>query len=396
MAIEDLTSRERMLRALSHQPVDHIPCCFMSFTALRQRVGEDMFRLAEAEQEMGLDSMLFIPTASRAQRPDHPDLRGLPVRISPRVDVREWREDVPGTLGVLRKEYHTPDGVLRTGVRLSEDWPYGDHIPLIGDYQIPRATKPLITQPEELRALQYLLMPPRDDDVAQFRREAETARSFVAQRGLLLAGGWGVGMDMANWLCGMESLMALTVEQPAFVSELLEMIHQWNVQRMKVVLAAPVDLYIRRAWYEGCDFVTPRFYRNAILPRLKREVELAHEYGAKFGYICTSGMAPMLDLYLEAGFDVLIGVDPIQDPRADLALLKRTLGGRIALWGGVSGAVTVERGGADDVRAAVRAAIATLGPTGFILSPVDNITVDEPLTWQNLDVFIAAWRESWC
>ncbi len=395
MSSGELTSRERVLRALHHQRVDHIPCCFMSFTALRQRVGEDMFKLALAEREMGLDSMLFIPAASRAQRPDHPDLRGLPVRISPRVEVREWREDVPGTLGVLHKEYYTPDGVLSTGVRLSEDWPYGDHIPLVGDYQIPRATKPLITSSEELRALEHLLILPQRADVEQFLREAETARSFVAEHDLLLAGGWGVGMDMANWLCGMESLMAMTVEQPGFVSDLLEMIHQWNMARMKVVLAASVDLYIRRAWYEGCDFVTPRFFRSAILPRLKREVELAHEHGAKFGYICTSGVAPMLDFYLEAGFDVLIGVDPIQDPRADLGLLKRTLGGRVALWGGVSGAVTVERGSAEEVRAAVRAAIATLGPTGFILSPVDNITVDEPRTWENLEVFIAEWRQAW-
>jgi len=39
------------------------------------------------------------------------------------------------------------------------------------------------------------------------------------------------------------------------------MIHIWNMQRMELVLSAPVDLYIRRAWYEGCDFITPSFYR---------------------------------------------------------------------------------------------------------------------------------------
>lgn len=396
MKTNQMTSRERLQRAIACQPVDHIPCCFMSFTAMRQRVGENMFELAKAEAALGLDPMLFIPTAPRAQRPDHPDLRGLPVRFDPRVKVREWREDVPGTLGRLYKEYHTPAGVLSTGVRLSEDWPYDDHIPFVGDYQVPRATKPLITRPEELEALQYLLTPPREEDVLAFQQEAEYARRFVNEHGFLLAGGWGVGMDMANWLCGMENLMVLTVEQPDFVADLLEMVHQWNLRRMEVVLSAGVDLYIRRAWYEGCDFVTPRFYRDVVLPRLKREVELAHERGAKFGYICTAGIVPMLDFYLEAGFDVLIGIDPIQDPRADLEQVKNRLGGRIALWGGVSGAVTVERGTAEEVRLAVRHAIKVLGPTGFILSPVDNITVDAPLTWQNIEVFIDEWRRHWC
>jgi hypothetical protein len=46
----------------------------------------------------------------------------------------------------------------------------------------------------------------------------------------------------------------------------------------------------------------------------------------------------------------------------------------------------------EEVRAAVRQAIETLGPEGFILSPVDNITVDAPQTWQNLEVLIDEWQ----
>jgi hypothetical protein len=159
-----------------------------------------------------------------------------------------------------------------------------------------------------------------------------------------------------------------------------------------VVLSAPVDLYVRRAWYEGCDFVTPRFHRRAILPLLKAEVDLVHEHGAAFGYICSSGIQPMLDLYLEAGIDVLVGVDPIQGTHTDLERLKEQSGGRMCLWGGVSGAVTVELGSEEEVRTAVRHAIDTLGPTGLVLSPVDNVTVDAPRTWRNVDVLIDEWQ----
>jgi uroporphyrinogen-III decarboxylase len=389
----ELTSRQRMLRALNLQEVDHIPCCFMSFTALRKRHNENMYELAKAERAMGFDAMLFIPIAPRPQRPEHPDLRGLPLRFHPEVRVREWREAVPGDFDLLHKEYATPGGLLTTSVRLSEDWPHGDHIPFVDDYQVPRAEKPLITEPEELAALQYFLMPPREEDIAQFKREAQEAQAFVEAHGVLLAGGWGVGMDMADWLCGVQPLMILALEQPDFVRDLLEMIHLWNKQRMEVVLSAPVDLYIRRAWYEGCDFVTPQFYREVILPRLKAEVDLAHAYGAKFGYICSSGTKPMLDFYLEVGIDVLIGIDPIQGTYTDMPLLKEKLGQQVCLWGGVSGAITVELGIEAEIRAAVREAIETLGPTGFILSPVDNITVDQPLTWHNIEIFKDEWHK---
>jgi len=391
----ELTSRERMLRALNRQEADHVPCCFMSFTALRKRHHEDLYALAKAERAMGLDAMLFIPVAPRPARPEHPDLRGLPVRWPAGVQTREWREAVPGGFDLLHREYATPVGTLTASVRLSEDWPHGDHLPFVDDYQVPRAIKPLITEPEELEILRYMLISPQEDDVARFKQEAQEARAFVEEHGVLLVGGWGVGMDMANWLCGMQNLMLLTMEQPAFVADLLETIHLWNQQRMQVVLSAGVDLYIRRAWYEGCDFVTPRFYQNAILPRLKAEVELAHEYGAKFGYICSSGTKPMVDLHLEAGIDVLIGIDPIQGTHTDMRLIREKLGGRVCLWGGVSGAVTVEMGAEEEVRQAVRHAIATLGPDGFILSPVDNITVDAPLTWRNIEILMDEWRKHW-
>src|SRR5512136_3181571 len=98
-----LTSRQRLLAALNLQETDHVPCCFMSFTALRKRCQENMYDLTRAELAMGLDSLLFIPAAPRPQRPDHPDLRGLPVRFHPAVRVEEWREEVNGYQGVLHK-----------------------------------------------------------------------------------------------------------------------------------------------------------------------------------------------------------------------------------------------------------------------------------------------------
>lgn len=391
----ELTSRERLLGALRHKPLDYVPCCFMSFTALRRRCQEDFYELVKAERAMGLDSFLFIPSLPRPQRPDHPELRGLPVRFHPSVETREWREEVLGEHAILHKEYSTPAGKLETSVRLSDDWPHGNHIPFIDDYQVPRAIKPLLTGAAgELEALQYLLTPPHAEDIARFGAEAERAHAFTREQGVLLAGGWGVGADMADWLCGFENLMLLEHDKPAFVAELLGMIHAWNQRRMAVVLSGKVDLYIYRAWYEGCDFLSPKVFREIILPHLKSDAALAHENGSKFGYICSSGLLPLLDDYRQAGIDVLIGIDPVQGTHTDLRRVKEKAADRICLWGGVSGAVTVEMGEEGEVRAAVRHALAALGPEGFVLSPVDNITEDTPKTWRNLQAFIDEWQRN--
>jgi hypothetical protein len=364
----------------------------MSFTALRKRANEDLYSLVEAEQALGLDSMLFLPAASRLQRPEHPDLRGLPVRFGAEVQWHSWQEQRADGALLLHREFRTPDGTLSTSIQITEDWPYGNQIPFVGDYCVPRALRQLITSRADLPALAHLLRPPTTEDIAVFQKEADHARAFARDREVLLVGGWGVGADMLNWLCGMEPLMVLTHTNPDLVADLFQLVHLWNMRRMEVVLSAGVDLYIRRAWYEGCDFIPRGFYRDVVLPRLKAEVDRAHEKGAKFGYICSSGLLPMLDYYPAAGIDVLIGLDPVQGTSTNLGEIKVKTGDRMCLWGGVSGAITVEMGTEAEVRTAVRQALHTLGPQGFILSPVDNITVDEPKTWSNLDVFRDEWR----
>jgi hypothetical protein len=391
---EHLSSRERMLNAIRGQEVDYVPCAFMSFSAMRGRC-QDPYEVVERELEMGLNSWLFVPPTWRNQRPNHPDLRGLPVRLPPEVRTELWSEDVPGeSFPVLHKEYHTPAGTLTTLVRRTDDWPHGNSVPFMDDYQIPRAIKPLVASRADLAVLRTLLLPPSSHEIAAFRAEVERARAFSARRGILIASGWGVGADMASWLCGLQNLMLLVMDDPGFVEELLEVIGTWNEQRMRVILESGVDLYIRRGWYESAQFWSPKLYRRFLLPQLQRETKLAHEHGVPFGYNMTTGLLPMLDNLLETGIDVLLGLDPIQQGADPLRAARDRLGGRVCLWGGVNGAITVEEGTASDVREAVHHVLDVMHDTnGFILSPVDNITEITRNTWRNVDVLIKTWQE---
>lgn len=81
---------------------------------------------------------------------------------------------------------------------------------------------------------------------------------------------------------------------------------------MEVVLDTGVELFVRRGWYDLGDIWSPTLYRHFILPSLKRETEMARQAGAKLGYIMTSGQMPLLDILLDSGVDVLIGLDPVR------------------------------------------------------------------------------------
>jgi len=393
---KEICSRERMLETIANREADHVPCCFMIFGALQDRC-RDQFEFVERQLELGLDAVVDLPAYAaiheRAQS-DYADLHGLPVRFHPSVEIKERREDKPDErYPILHKEYITPAGILRTAVNRTDDWIHGDHVPFLDDYLIPRSRKFLVTERDDLAALRYLLTPPSKADVEAFRRVAADAKAFAAKRGLLVTGGWGSVVDTACWLSGITELVLLAIDEPEFVKELFDLIADWNRQQMKVLLDEGVDLFIRRAWYESADFWSPGLYRQFILPSVKKDVEMVHQAGAKFGYIMTTGTMPLLDMLLEADIDVLIGVDPVQGKGTDLRAMKQKLSGKICLWGGVNGFITVERGTQAEVREAVETAIEILAPGGgFILSPVDNIRDNSPGTWANVEAFIEAWK----
>jgi uroporphyrinogen decarboxylase len=102
---------------------------------------------------------------------------------------------------------------------------------------------------------------------------------------------------------------------------------------------------------------------------------------------------PLLDMMMDAGVDVLMGVDPAQDRMMDLRALKERTAGRMCLWGGVCGYLTLERGTPQDVAAQVQRSLAALAPGGgFILAPVTNVREDNARVWRNLDAMVEAWR----
>jgi hypothetical protein len=219
-------------------------------------------------------------------------------------------------------------------------------------------------------------------------------KKFAQERGILLAGGWGVGADSLGWLCGLDNAVLSAVDAPEFLDAVLDVISDWNRRRMELMLETGLDVLLRRAWYEGTAYWSPALFRRFMLPRVRGEADMAHAAGAAYGYIMTVGGLQFADLLLEAGVDVLVGVDPVQDHGMDPAALKAAVGGEMGLWGGVNGFVTVERGAPAEVGQAVGEAIETLGPVGFILSPVDNVRDRSDRVWQNVMALIEAWKQA--
>ena len=391
------SSRERMLAALSRQRPDSIPCCFMIYQALRQACQDD-FEFFDRQLELGVDTRVELPD--------------LPFRFDPEVSIRTWKElPVEGGPPLLHREYETPSGSLRTVVRQTPDWPHGDAVPLFDDYVAPRAQEFLVSTPHDLPALRHLLVRPTADDIRDFHEQAQRYRTYAADKGLLLSGGWRdyhdnavaifgtqagglVGIDALMWLSGAVAPLEWAYDRPAFLEELVDIVAQWARARLEVILDVGVDLIIKRAWYEGTELWSPKLFQQHIAPVLRRDIAAVHAAGPKFGYVNTSGTRHIFGQLLDLGIDVLIGVDPVQGQGTDLALFAQQAAGRMCLWGGVSAPMTVEPAATPDaIWRAVEQAIAVCGPAGgFILSPVDNLMDVSPAAERNVVEFVRAWQ----
>jgi hypothetical protein len=324
----------------------------------------------------------------------------VPWSVHPDVTIREWKQppsaQKPNT--ILCREYDTPAGVLRHLIRQTEEYQgegwviQPDHPELFEDFNIPRGVEHAVSSPSDLPKLRYLLCDATSAQLASFRERMAQVKKFADERKVLVQGWSAFGMDGIVWLCGLEGAVMAAMENPAFFQELVDTMYDFDKRRTEIMLdVGGVDMVVQRGWYSSTPFWSPALFRRFVLPHLKDLATMAHQAGALFAYVMTTGLMSMLDELKEADIDLLYFVDPVQD-NIDLKVFKQRLEGKFAIAGGINSGVTLGCGTPDEIREAVYSAVHDLAEGGgFILSPVDALFPDT--TWDNVKIMIEAWRK---
>ena len=381
MSTEILSSKERLLLTMELKETDYLPCSFMMFHGLRDRYPGDWRTFIDNQLALGLDTVAELPE--------------LPFSFHPDVKIVEWKEKASGTgYPILNKQYETPAGTIHTRVNQTKDWPHGDHIEFYDDHNVPRSFEYHVNGRIDLKSFRYMMLPPTSEQVRQYREECAKVKKYANEKRILVRGVRGVLIDAAIRFAGVENLIFAAIEDPDYLEEYLNIIGNWDLQRMEIVLDENPDMFLYRGWYENMSFWSPDMFRRFMKPHIIKGTKWAQESGIKYGYINTVAYMNLLNEFNDIGFDVLIGIDPVQDKQVDMARVKRETQGRMCLWGGGNGFVTVERGTPEAIRKEVHDSIEILAPGGgFILSPVDNVRDTSDKTLENANVFIDAWKE---
>ncbi len=164
------------------------------------------------------------------------------------------------------------------------------------------------------------------------------------------------------------------VDEPEFIRALVRM-----TVDVQIELAKQAANCGARFLYTGDDvaynngpMISPAVFRELFFPELKRIIRAYKDLGFLVIKHSDGYMMPLLDMYLEAGFDCLDPIDPIAG--MDLKYMKENYGEVISLKGNINCATTLVTGSVDDVAEETKYCLRVAkGRSGYIASSSNSI-----------------------
>jgi len=200
----------------------------------------------------------------------------------------------------------------------------------------------------------------------------------------LVPGPW---MKDPKGIRDIEEWYVSTVIRQAYIKEVFARQAEIAIENLKRIYQAVGDK-VHVVFMDGTDlasqnslFCSPDTYRHLYLPYSKQVNDWVHAH-TKWKTLkhCCGGCEPLIEGFIDAGFDVL---NPVQTSarRMDPQHLVDTFGGRIVFWGGgVDTQQTLPFGTPDEVRAQVAERVRIFGRKGgFVFNTIHNIQCNTPV-----------------
>ena len=356
-----MTSRERVVAALSHQEPDRVPMDLGS-TIDSSIVVEGYDRLkahlgVESENVLTNRMMRVVDVDERVLQALGIDTRGVFPGGPP-------DEILPG--GRYRDEW----GVKR--LKPPDSYYYDERVfPLSGEISLQDIARYPYPDPSDPRRTQGL-----KEQLRRIREETDCAAvlnmpSAFVHKTQYLRGFEDWFMDFAGDRRLLEALFDAVLEVSlAICKDVLAEVGS----EVDVLLGAD-DIGVQKGL-----MVSPAAYRQLVKPRHEKYFRLMHEMSpAKVLFHTCGSVVDIMDDMIETGVDVLHPVQ-VSARGMDPKVLKAKWGDRLSFWGAVDTQHTLSRGTPEEVRAETRERIEVLGRGGgYVLGAVHNIQPDVPV-----------------
>ncbi len=360
----EMTSRERLMTALSRGVPDRIPCFPNNIRWLRHHYRctcpRHQLKLAE---DFGFDPILnfgqyvwqsisndytYAPGGGYAYAAT--GLYGDLPDVSVELQIENQKDRV-----FYRRTFETPAGSLHDAI----EWPRSDMG--YGDGPNPHRVEPLVKTESDLDALAHLIPAPRTDLLADIPLLLADigSRALVAASDNTHLGSWGLEV------LGVEERLICSIAEPALFHRICRMTNDVHLRNLRAMLDRGIRV-VFDSWFQAgpSNGWSPQTFQDVFLPLVRECINLAHEYEALYIYQDDGRMRDVIPFVVDAGADVISGLQP--PPLGDVVLknAKAQYGQRAALMGGLDPCYVFDLGSPDKVRQAIREAIQDAGAGG--------------------------------
>ena len=374
-----MTPRERLTTALTGGVPDRVPCnpyiprwvrhhyrctCPRHHVKMAEDFGLDVVvQYGSYIWQSVSNDYVYVPGGgySGAASGFYGDLPDVSVDI--RVENREadvW----------YHRTFRTPAGDLTDVVQFARpNMGYGDG-------PNPHRVEPLVRSLRDVEALAFLYPQPRQDlleDIPLLLDEVGD-RALLAACDCTHAGSWGLEA------LGPEGMLLCSVTEPEVLTGVCRLANDVHLRNLRAMLEKGLTA-VYDSWFQAGPSVgwSPGTYRDVFLPLVEEAVRVTHELDAIYIHQDDGKQRDIMPLLVEAGVDVLAGLQPPEVGDVVLAEAKARFGDRVALMGGLDPVYTFDMGTPEGVREAVRQAIADAGAGGgYVLATGEAVSPDTP------------------
>ena len=396
-----MSSKERMLRALSLQDVDCCPVAPVYLNLYLDPHARQLYRQAYRRRMGGAK-----------ERPVDRD-EEMEVRIASLAGaydlLREWPDWMEVEIGPSRD---WPAGRIlevRNGDFFHRDLRTGGVAPLrgglfefyrdFGDGSDEVAVGDVVDRSSRFRSIAYAeaaveVVPCRDlEEAGHFdlpRRVAERYGERVFLYTIANAPYWATYR-----MLGFEGMMTMMYDRPQVLHRLMERRAQRTLQRLEGFRRIGVPGVFLEEPFVSADLMSPRMYGDFVFPHTRDMAEELRRMGFKTVMYLPGNAMPLLPLVRELPIDGFSFEASRKGYQIDLSEVVRQLGDAMCVFGNVDSIHVVQQGTDQEIEDEVKRQIEIgSGAAGFALSADSPFPLETPIA--RVNAFIAAGRRHGC
>ena len=368
-----MTSRERILAAISHQEPDHVPF--------------DLAGTTWTGITNGAYQNLRLYLGKSSEEPHWSDV--VQQIVIPSEDILETLEvDTRGLFPLTSHNWSVYDKLIDKGDNWEylDEWGFTHHFPKSNGFWFSLVKHPMERVLPDVKEIEGYNWPIASNK-ERIKGLREIALHFREQGKIVMLKGLCAGVfEMHQRFRGMSNAMVDSFLYKEFSDSLIGRIADLKIEFWMMALAELADVVDVIA--EGDDYGTqesqlidPEHFREYYKPHISRIISAMKQNApnAKVMFHSCGNVRPIIPDFIEIGIDILNPVH-INATGMEPFLLKKDFGKDIVFWGGgVDTQKILPTGTVEEVKEDVKKNIDALAPGGgYIFATVHNIQSEVP------------------